>query len=174
MKAIVIATMALLFLVSCKSFNTNSTSKNIDNISLIIYNSDVVDFNNKAFNKNDIYSTFPLKKNDTFSIEFMHSVNRSPVVEYYKFDDNNDIYVYKTIYYNFGAGVPTEITGNERLTYGDDGSIIIDNIDKKIDNLTYYLSNIYDHVLKINDKYPISLWDVCGKNKIITIKIINN
>ena len=79
--------------------------------------------------------------------------------------------IYKTAYYNFGAGVPTELTGNETLSYGNDGSIIIDHIDKKIDNLTYYLSSIYDHILRINDGEKISLWEVCGKNKIITIKI---
>ena len=154
MNAIVLSTMALLFLISCQHF------KSVENHSLIIYN-----------NKDEKIITYPLKTGDYFSIEFIHSVNQSPVIEYYKFDDNNNIYVYKTIYYNFGAGVPTELNGNEELSYGDDGSIIIDHIDKKIDNLTYYLSAIYDHRLKINDGEAISLWEVCGKNMIINIKI---
>lgn len=177
MKAIVIATMALLFLISC---NNNV----IDNISLIIYNSsesltsDDIDSSEKN-GANDskshlVYATYPLKREDTFSIEFIHSVNKSPVIEYYKFDNDFNIYVYKTVYYNFGAGVPTELNGHETLSYSDDGAIIIDNIDKKIDNLTYYLSNIYDHILKINDGDPISLWETCGKNKMVTIKIIKS
>ena len=112
-----------------------------------------------------------LDKNDFFSVEFIHSVNNSPVIEYYKFDDQNNIYVYKTVYYNFGAGVPTELNGHETLSYSDDGAIIIDNIDKKIDNLTYYLSNIYDHILKINDGESISMWNTFGKNQIIHIEI---
>ena len=154
LNAIVISTMAFLFLVSCDTF------KSVANHSLILYN-----------NEEKILATYPLETNDYFSIEFIHSVNKSPVVEYYKFDNDNNIYVYKTIYYNFGAGVPTELNENEVMSYGDDGSIIIDHIDKKIDNLTYYLSSIYDHILKINDGKEISLWEVCGKNMIISIKI---
>ena len=154
MNAIVVSTMAFLFLVSCNRI------KSVEKTSLIIYNSE-----------SEIIASYPLNESDYFSIEFIHSVNRSPVIEYYKFDTNDNIYVYKTIYYNFGAGVPTELTGNETLSYGDDGSIIIDHINKKIDNLTYYLSSIYDHVLKINDGEAISLWEVCGKNQIITIRI---
>ena len=155
LNAIVISTMAFLFLVSC------DTSKSVANHSLILYN-----------NEEKILATYPLKAQDYFSIEFIHSVNKSPVVEYYKFDNDNNIYVYKTIYYNFGAGVPTELNENEVMSYGDDGSIIIDHIDKKIDNLTYYLSSIYDHILKINDGKEISLWEVCGKNMLISIKVL--
>ena len=79
--------------------------------------------------------------------------------------------MYKTIYYNYGAGVETELENDEILSYGEDGSMIIDNINKKIDNLTYYLSDLYDHTLNINGDKEISLWDICGKNIIINIKI---
>ncbi len=36
---------------------------------------------------------------------------------------HHSIYVEKTIYYNFGAGVQTELEGNETLSYGEDGAI---------------------------------------------------
>ena len=49
--------------------------------------------------------------------------------------------------------------------------MIIENIDKKIDPLIYYLSNIYDHKLKINDDKEYSLWELCGKNIKIRIDI---
>ena len=95
----------------------------------------------------------------------------SPVIDYYKFNEKNEIFVYKTIYYNYGAGVETELENNETLRYGDDGSMIIENINKKIDPLIYYLSNVFDHKLKINDGKEISLWDLCGKNLTIRIEI---
>ena len=133
------------------------------NKKLIIYNN----------NLGNIIKEFPIDgSNDShFSIEFTHSVNMSPVIDYYKFNDNNEIYVYKTIYYNYGAGVESELENNEILKYGDDGSMIIENIDKKIDPLLYYLSNVYDHKLRINDGELISLWDICGKNITIRIEI---
>ena len=146
--------MALLFLSSCNK-------SNLANKKLIIYNN----------SSNTIIKEFPININDCFSIEFIHSVNKSPVIDYYRFNGKNEIYVYKTIYYNYGAGVETELENDETLKYGEDGSMIIENINKKIEPLTYYLSNVYDHILKINDGEAISLWDLCGKNLIIKIEI---
>ena len=148
--------MALLLLTSCR----------VAKKSLILYN-DIVD--SEQSSKTTI--KYNIGVYDNFSIEFIHSVNNSPVVEYYRIDEDNNIYVYKTKYYNYGAGVPTDIKDNETISYGEDGSMIIDHIDKKIDDLSYYLSDIHDHILRINDKNPISLWEIFGKNKIIHIKV---
>ena len=148
--------MALFLLSSCT----------VEKKTLILYN----DIENKgAPNRTSV--SYPISTDDHFSIEFIHSVNNSPVVEYYKIDKNNDIYVYKTKYYNYGAGVPTNIKDNETISYGEDGSMIIDHINKKIDDLYYYLSDIHDHVLKINDGEAISLWGIFGKNKVIHIEV---
>lgn len=152
--AIVIITMALLFLSSC---NINK----VENKKLILYN----------YNSSNEIASFPLKNDDYFYIKFTHSVNMSPVIDYYKFNAKNEIFVYKTIYYNYGAGVETELENDETISYGTDGSMIIENINKKIDPLAYYLSDIYDHKLSINDNDEISLWDVCGKNILINIVI---
>ena len=152
--AIVITTMALLFLLSCKS-------NKVENKKLILYN----------YKSGSEITSYPIGQNDYFYIKFNHSVNMSPVIDYYKFNEKNEIFVYKTIYYNYGAGVETELENEESLSYGSDGSMIIDNINKKIDPLTYYLSNIYDHKLSINGKEEISLWEVCGQNILINIII---
>ena len=146
--------MALLFFVSC-------SSNKVENKKLILYNNEL---------GNEIAS-FPIMANDYFYVKFTHSVNMSPVIDYYKFNKDNEIYVYKTVYYNYGAGVETELENNETLSYGPDGSMIIENIDKKIDPLTYYLSDIFDHKLSIAGKDEISLWDICGKNILINIVI---
>lgn len=146
--------MALLFLSSC-----NITK--VENKKLILYNNDL----------GTEIANYPINNDGHFYIKFIHSVNMSPVIDYYKFDSNNDTYVYKTIYYNFGAGVETELENDESISYGDDGSMIIDNINKKISPLVYYLSSVYDHKLCIDDKEEISLWEVCGKNKLIKIII---
>lgn len=152
--AIVIITMALLFLSSC---NLNK----VENKKLILYNN----------NLGTEIASFPIAKDDYFYVKFNHSVNMSPVIDYYKFNDKNEIYVYKTIYYNYGAGVETELENNETISYGADGSMIIENIDKKIDPLVYYLSDIFDHKLSIAGRDEISLWEVCGKNILINIVI---
>ena len=145
--------MALL-LSSCKK--TSLANKN-----LVLYN----------YKTGSLIKRIPIKDNDFFSIGFIHSVNKSPVIDYYKFNDENEIFVYKTIYYGFGAGVETELENKKTLRYGNDGSMIIENIDTKIDNLIYYLSDLYDHRLKINDKNEMSLWEICGQRILIKIQI---
>ena len=104
-----------------------------------------------------------------FSVEFTHSVNKSPVIDYYEYKNNN-IYVTKTIYYNFGAGVETELENNEKLSYGDNGEMIISDIDKIIDPLIYVVGSVYDHILYINDD-EIILNELYGKNKHIKFEI---
>ena len=113
------------------------------------------------------YSNDDIKE---FSVEFIHSVNKSPVIEFYQFNSKNEIFVTKCIYYNFGAGVETELENEEVLTYGDDGSMIVDSINRKINNLIYTVGTIYDHILKINDK-QINLSKEFGKNRKIRFEI---
>ena len=148
--------MALLFIINfifLSRYNKN-------------YNLNIIDYKSHK-----IYTTIKLNKNDTFSISFIHSVNKTPVTDFYKFDDKKNIYIYKTNYMSFGAGMPTELNENENILYNDDGTMTIEHIDKKIDELTYYLSNIYDHTLSINETTKFSLWELCGKNKLIQITI---
>ncbi len=40
--------------------------------------------------------------------------------------------------------------------------MIVSNINKKIDHLTYFVGTVSDHILRIEDK-EISLRDLCGK-----------
>ena len=104
-----------------------------------------------------------------FSIEFIHSVNKSPVIDYYEYKNNN-IYVTKTVYYNFGAGVETELENNEKLSYGENGEMIISDIDKIINPLIYVVGSVYDHILYINND-KIILNELYGKNKHIKFEI---
>ena len=113
------------------------------------------------------YASFPVKKGDIFSIGFIHSVNKSPVTDFYEIRDDG-IYVVKTIYYGFGAGVQTELEGDETLSYGDDGSMIITGLDLKIGPLTYLVGTVSDHILTLPTGEEISLRDLCGKSAMVT------
>ena len=83
--------------------------------------------------------------------------------DYYEIDEGGNIYVTKTTYYGFGAGVQTQLNEGESFSYGDKGEMIVSNINKKIDHLTYFVGTISDHILRIEDK-EISLTNLCGKN----------
>ena len=62
----------------------------------------------------EIYKKIPVEDLDEFEITFTHSVNKSPVTDIYQIRDG-EIYLTGNIYYNFGAGVPTEIYEGQSL-----------------------------------------------------------
>ncbi len=105
----------------------------------------------------------PVKSGEEFSIEFIHSVNKSPVEDFYRIEKDG-IHVFKTKYYGFGAGVQTELLDGQILTYEDNGSsMVISGFDVKMDDLQYIVGTVSDHVLRIGGN-EISLRDTCGRN----------
>ena len=115
-------------------------------------------------------AAYDLKVGDTFSIGFIHSVNKSPVTDYYELREDG-IYVVKTVYYGFGAGVQTELEEGETLTYGEDGSMIITGFNRKMEDLIYFVGTVSDHTMVINegreDEQQVSLRDLCGRNAMV-------
>ena len=118
-----------------------------------------------------IYARYPVSISDTFSIGFIHSVNKSPVTDYYEIRKDG-IYVVKTVYYGFGAGVQTELEEGQKLEYGDDGSMIITGFDRKMDDLVYFVGTVSDHTLTLNDTEEISLRSLCGRNAKVRFSLV--
>ena len=71
-------------------------------------------------NNNFLLDIYEFDDKKEFSIQFIHSVNNSPVIDYYTIDDNNNIIITQTTYYDFGAGVQTELNNNEKIKYGNE------------------------------------------------------
>ena len=113
----------------------------------------------------EVYGKFEADIDSRFSVTFIHSVNKSAVEEVYQIKEDG-IYLEECIYSAFGAGVATEVEDGQTLTYTDDGKMIISGFDRKIDNLSYIVGTVSDHVLKINDE-EISLRDLCGRNSVV-------
>lgn len=107
-------------------------------------------------------ASYPMDGGDEFSVTFVHSVNRSPVTDVYQIR-GCEIYVTRTIYYSFGAGVQTEIEEGQTLEYGEDGSMIVSGFERRMDNLSYIVGTVSDHILKIGGE-TVSLRELCGRN----------
>ena len=58
-----------------------------------------------------IFLKVPVWDGTQFSVTFIHSVHKSPLTDYYEIH-GKDIYVIKTKYFDFGAGVQTELWWN--------------------------------------------------------------
>ena len=106
--------------------------------------------------------SFPVQDGDEFSVTFIHSVNQSPVTDVYQFRTGK-IFVIRTIYYAFGAGVQTELSEEQSLSYGKDGSMIISGFNRPMDNLSYIVGTVSDHTLQVNGNI-FSLRKLCGRN----------
>lgn len=106
---------------------------------------------------------------DEFDVGFIHSVNKTPLTDYYRVESDG-IYVIKTLYYSFGAGVQTALDEGQTITYTDDGGFLVEGFHKKIDNLDYVVGMVSDHILHINNE-SISLRDLCGKGTYIQIRL---
>lgn len=86
-----------------------------------------------------------------FIISFRHSVNRTPVNEFIRIDENRFV-VYKTTFYSYGAGMPEyDASSNQKITISD-GIVQIENIDRKLDSFTYMVGTYADHILCYKDK----------------------
>lgn len=109
-----------------------------------------------------VYSRLPLKDGDSFSVTFRHSVNKSDVTEIYQ-RRGREIWLTGCVYYGFGAGVAEVLEPDWTLENGDNGEMIIGNIEMKMNDLTYIVGTVYDHILEVNGE-RIVLNDLCGKN----------
>ena len=121
--------------------------------------------------KNDfLLDIYEFDNEKEFSIEFIHSVNKSPVIDYYTIDNNNNIIITKTTYFGFGAGVQTELNDNEQIEYGNNGEMTVTNINKVISPLIYIVGTVSHHTININNK-NIILDEKYGKNTHIRFEV---
>lgn len=117
----------------------------------------------------EIYAQYDIYDGMEFSVEFIHSVNKSPVIDVFVIK-NGEIYADRTIYCAFGAGVQTELEGDETLTFDEEGRMVVSGFNIKFPQVKYIVGTVSDHILFIEEEY-ISLTELCGKNAHIVFEI---
>ncbi len=150
-----VAAAVLMVIITAAAFVIKALSADY----LVIYNSDT----------GDIYITEKAEDGLMFSVEFIHSVNQTPVKDTYIIE-NSEIRAYSTLYRSFGAGVQTALEGNQKMTYDDDGNMIITGFDITYDPLRYIVGTVSDHILTFRGE-EISLRDMCGRNAKVVFEI---
>ncbi|GHV67725.1 hypothetical protein AGMMS49928_05410 [Spirochaetia bacterium] len=115
-----------------------------------------------------VYGSWPLADGGEFAIEFIHSVNQSPVRETFK-RDGKIFRPVETRFSSFGAGMQTE-PGEGEVMSRDGDFLIITGFTRSFDELNYIVGTVSDHVLYINGG-ELSLRDLCGKNAHVNIHI---
>ena len=110
----------------------------------------------------EIIASFEGNEGSEFSVEFIHSVNQSPVKDVFRIE-NGQIVADRTIYSAFGAGVQTEIEDGQTLEFDEDGNMVVSGFDIVFPRVDYLVGTVSDHILEIQGE-SISLRDLCGRN----------
>lgn len=106
-----------------------------------------------------------------FAVSFCHSVNKSPVTEYYRIE-NGQIYLKSLRYYTFGAGMPTEPDPGQTMRYEDDGAMIIEGFDRCMPKLIYNIGRTANHTLHWQGReIPLNTLDVPGQPVLFSVII---
>ena len=123
-----------------------------------------------CYSSNDeVIKIFEVEEGDKFSVEFIHSVNKSPIKEIYEIKDGT-IYAHSTVYATFGAGVQTEVEEGQTLGYDDEGNMIVSGFDMEFPRLRFVVGSVYDHILEIGGE-SISLTELCGRHSKVYFEV---
>ena len=115
-----------------------------------------------------VYLRKPLIDDGKFSIEFIHSVNQSPVRETFR-AENGMISIVSVRFASFGAGMRSDLEEGQTLIR-DGEFLVITGFKTSYKALNYIVGTVSDHILYINDEI-ISLRELCGRNAHIKIRI---
>lgn len=115
-----------------------------------------------------VYGRWAVRETQEFAIEFVHSVNQSPVLEMFK-AENKMIHIQSVQFSSFGAGMRSDLDEGMRMARDGDNMIIY-GFDVSFEELNYIVGTVSDHVLFINGE-EVSLGGLCGKNAHISIRV---
>jgi hypothetical protein len=104
-----------------------------------------------------------------FALGFIHSVELSPVWDYFRVDDSYRIILYETAVRSFNTGLPSTLTGEERLHRERDG-FRISGVNRVLPSIDLWVHERTDNTLKVKDIDSLKLYSLAG-NTLLRISI---
>ena len=103
-----------------------------------------------------------------FSVTYIHSVNKSPVTEYFQVIDGQ-IYLTALRYQSFGAGMPSEQTDGQ-VSHHQGGSMLVTGYNRLIPRLCCFISRVEGHTFDMGGaSLPLNTLDEPGEPVLFTI-----
>jgi hypothetical protein len=103
-----------------------------------------------------------------FALGFIHSVELSPVWDYFRVDDSYRIILYETTIRSFNTGLPSTLTGEEKLHRERDG-FRISGVNRVLPSIDLWVHEKTDNTLKVKDD-SLKLYSLAG-NTLLRISI---
>lgn len=104
---------------------------------------------------------------DQFSLKYLHSVARTPVIEFFKIKDQK-ILLTGTEYQSYGAGLPTSIQLGDYIL--KDNKFIIKNIDQILPEIMLRVSDYAQHEFIYKQK-KYKLYELVKTETLLQFKI---
>ncbi|MFV9510645.1 DUF1850 domain-containing protein [Tepidibacillus sp. LV47] len=71
----------------------------------------------------------PINGNDRFSIEYIHSIHKTPVIDTFYIDSNQNIIVDQTTFDTYGVGMPSDVEKGETFTIKN-GKFVLNHLNR--------------------------------------------
>jgi len=109
-------------------------------------------------------------KGDIFSLHYIHSVNKSPVEDFFIIGNNDELVLEKTVFRSFGAGVPSSPEdGGVLKVYKD--RVEVTGINRRIDKLLLFVGVTAEHRFRMdNDEFLLRLISGPQRNLMISME----
>ncbi|GHV75306.1 hypothetical protein AGMMS49942_01270 [Spirochaetia bacterium] len=115
-----------------------------------------------------VYGRWPVKTGTEFSLEFIHSVNQTPVRDTFRVEGYT-MAPTATRFGSFGAGMQSQLETGQTLTRDGD-ALVITGFTQSYKKLNLIVGTVSDHLLIIG-REQVSLRERCGRNAHITIMV---
>ncbi len=103
-----------------------------------------------------------------FALGFVHSVELSPVWDYFRVDDSYRIVLYETAIRSFNTGLPSTLMGEEKLHREGDG-FRISGVNRILPSIDLQVHEKTENTLKVGDD-SLKLYSLAG-NTLLRISI---
>lgn len=137
-KQLLLTLAGLLFIVSL-SVVSASYAQNLQN--LVLTNAD-----------GQILYSHPVNNGSSFAIQYTHSVAQTPVTDYFIIK-NDEIWLDRTVYHDFGAGLPHSPENGQKLTQKH-GQLVLEGYNQRLPQFTLRIGRVAGHKLLIFKQNP--------------------
>ena len=112
---------------------------------------------------------WPIRAGESFEVTFMHSLNLSPVTDVIEWT-GSDLVVRKSVFYTFGAGIPSPSDGVGTELIFMDGRYELVGIDTHMQNFAIMTQDIPNHRIILGGREAFLL-QLAGSGQLIVIEV---
>jgi hypothetical protein len=102
-----------------------------------------------------------IRPGDMFSTSHIHSVELSPVREYFRIDTDFRIVLYETQFSSCNTGLPTTLSGDETLCIDGD-HLRISHMNRVLPGLDLWVNEQYENTLQLGEGTILKLPSLAG------------